>query len=214
MPVTQIDIQSSFMPTYAADPPIPTRLSLHDDSKAMFKAAGDNVSFTGCCHLPTAVIYLHPLVAVAERGNQEIGMLPVGASHPAAGAIDGVRDPNPILHPNMSPALRAQAGLTSGHHQICSKHGLKLEECVGFAVTKRAGQSLMTTSSQTLNSDKFKGQLPMMWRDAKPAHRLKLDANRLGTGVMTKEWAHAIANAIELSFSVTATGGGNFEAPF
>jgi hypothetical protein len=196
------------------DPAIPTRLTLHGDSKAMFKAAGENVSFTGCCHLPMAVIYLHPLVAVAERGNADIGMVRVHANHPAAGAVDGVRDTRPILHPNMSPALRAQQGLSSGHQQICARYGLDLDMCVGFAVTKKAGQSVMTTSSQTLNSDKFKGPLPIMWRDAKPAQRDKLNANRLGTGGLTRDWAYAIACAIELSFALTASGQGNFEAPF
>ena len=203
----------------------------------MFVKAAAGVAFTGCCDFTTGKIYLHPLVALRE-GNVDIGPIRANAHSATAGALDGIKfgtksheplkggtpsksNPRPadgvFLHPNMTQAARAASGETAGHDQICTKHGLNKDVCLGFAVTKGAGNSgSMTTTSQTLNTEKIKGPLRGMLA-ALPAEKARIfHANQLGTGTLTEEWAKSIAAAITLAFARSGrsvTPGGSYESP-
>lgn len=200
------------------DPDVPNFMTIDNASLKIFNASPNGVAFTGAVHIPTRRIYLHPLARVQERGNKDLGSMHNLKFDSMAGDLGG--DIKPILHPNMSPQLRAQMNLTSGHHQICTKYGLRLEQCVGFAITKNSHEHIMTTSSQTLNSSRFKFisqiHLNQLNHPSEVVRNFaeRLIENKLGTGHMSKEWADCIAINLNNFFSVSnRTVKGNFESP-
>jgi hypothetical protein len=212
MPVANVVVQQAFTADHEAHPSLPDKLSLQEESAAMFKAAPNGVAFTGVVHIPGRVIYLHPLVAVAERGNVEMVMRVMEVN--GAGTVDGVKDTKPILHPNMSQQLRAQSGLTSGHHQICTKHKLGLDDCVGFAITKLAGENRLTTNSRTLNSDKFVKD-PQGAANLPAKLKARFGAPVISDGNLSKKWAYLIAITVEIAFThYLKNPQGHCEAPF
>jgi hypothetical protein len=225
------------MTNWVTDPPLTVALTLENESKRMFAGAAAGVAFTGCCDFTTGKIYLHPLVALRE-GNVNIDPIRSDAHSKSAGALEGVKfgiksheplqgvvpskvNPRPadgvFFHPNMTQTARAASGEKAGHEQICAKHALNKDVCLGFAVTKGLGNSgSMTTSSQTLNSDKIKGPLKPGFEKLSPGLQKTFHKNQLGTGVLTKDWAQRIATAIELSFvrsGSNVTPGGSYESP-
>ena len=202
----------------ARDPALPPSLNLHVASTQIFRSAPIGCSFTGVVHIPSRCIHLHPLVAT-RAGNVNLGVVENTKFQSSAGDLAG--NITSVLHPNMTPQLRAQKGLTSGHFQICAKFGLKQTDCVGFALTKGAhGNHTMTTSSQTLNSAQFKF---LSQRDLanlnsnKPlvvSFAQRQLVNKLGTGHMSKEWADLIARTLTHRLPPShLTNQGSFESP-
>jgi hypothetical protein len=220
MPTATVVVQQSF--TKAADQPaLPNRLSLHQDAVSFFHAAPDGVAFTGCVHIPTAVVYLAPLKTDVARGNIEIGTSQTEDHRPGVGALATyTKAPEHLFHPNMSPQGRALAGETSGHFKLCAKYSLNMDECVGFAVSKSAGQNKLTTNSRTLNTEKFRTDHAEVARIKSPTLKAQMirnlgSATKPSDGALSKEWAYKIAVVLEMAFThCLKNPRGNFEAPF
>jgi len=199
MPKFNISVPTSFESPYETNPSVPENLTLDTNSLLMFKKAGWGVSFTGVVHLPDSKLYLNPLVAT-RRGNENIGVLDAAYTSNIAGIIEARQIPISILHPNLTPQLRAKAGLSSGHTQICLKLGLSEDKCIGFSVTK-GESSRMGLTSRTLNSDKFR--VAPLKIDSIAIRKMMMKHGllqpRYGDGGMTKQWAYAIAAVLERS---------------
>ncbi|MGH7049416.1 MAG: hypothetical protein ACREFS_11550 [Acetobacteraceae bacterium] len=165
-------------------------------------------------------MYLAPLKADAARGNVEIGVTK-NLSHIIAGNLDSFTPkPEHLLHPNLSPQGRALGGETSGHTKICLKYRLNEDDCVGFAVSKEDGSTRFTCNSRTLNTEKFRIEHDVI-KNSKSQALKNLMLHNLGTtskksdGLLSKEWAYAIAVAVEMAFvHGLKTPGGHCEAPF
>jgi hypothetical protein len=217
MPIT-IATRASCCDQSARDPTIPPALNLSRASFELFRSAPISCSFTGVVHIPSGCIYLHPLVAT-RAGNVNLGRRQNLHFASTAGNLAG--DVKSVLHPNLTPQLRAQAGLTSGHFQICQKFGLRQDDCVGFALTKDRHQHILTTSSQTLNTTKFKFLSPQDLDNLNSHKAIVVKfaqqqlVNKLGTGHMSKEWADLIARTLNSRLPPShLTPQGNYESPF
>jgi len=133
MPNINLIVQSNFTKPHREHPPIAPKLFMDTKSLMLLKEAAFGVSFTGIVYLPKSTIYLHPLVAT-RAGNVDIGEIDSSFHLDGVGIVQNKERPKPILHPNLTPALRAQSGLTSGHTQICGLYNFKEEECIGFSI--------------------------------------------------------------------------------
>ena len=212
-----------------SDPVMPVNLQLDEQSNALFRAAHWNVAFTGIIHINgnPPKVYLRPLIAIRE-GNADFGeavTAPDYDKHGAqqrvqkrpdttlssAGLVMGGSAPGKTLfHPNYSP--QGRNGMLygkevkeplAGHVQICSETKHPIEDCVGFAVTKREVGSLITCNSRTCNSSKFFGQRenldPKRREIAMLANRAQKGstAEYLGSGNMPAEWMQLVAVVLQ-----------------
>lgn len=192
-----IVVQSNFSPKYETNPVLPGTLNIDIDSLNQLKKAPMGVAFTGIVNLQQNKIYLNPLVPT-RAGNEAIGELDASFVHPSAGIIEARDRPSAILHPNLTPQLRAQQGLTSGHTQICEKLKFREDDCIGFSLNK-GEVTKMGITSRTLNSEKFQVE-PLHIASEKLRNKLKAQGMlkpRYGEGGLTKEWAFLIAATLE-----------------
>ncbi|WP_462154248.1 hypothetical protein [Pseudoalteromonas piscicida] len=147
MPNLKLTVQSNFTKPHKKHPTIPNKLTIDTQSLMLLKHAAFGVSFTGIVYLPKSIIHLHPLKAT-RAGNVEIGDIDTTFLIPGVGIVMRKERPKPILHPNLTPALRAQSNLTSGHSQICSLYGFKEDECIGFSISKGVDNSKLGVTSR------------------------------------------------------------------
>ncbi len=203
MPNLKLTVQSNFTKPHKKHPVIPNKLTIDTQSLMLLKHAIFGVSFTGIVYLPRSIIYLHPLKAT-RAGNAEIGGVDASFHVSGVGVVMREKRPKPILHPNLTPALRAQSNLTSGHSQICSLYGFKEDECIGFSISKGVENSKLGVTSRTLNSEKFVVS-PMPIGNGTQVQQLLMRRNLLqprhGDGGLSKEWAYFIANTIDIHYS-------------
>ena len=203
MPNINLIVQSNFTKPHKEHPPLAQKLFIDTQSLMYLKEAAFGVSFTGIVFLPKSMIYLHPLVAT-RAGNVEIGELDTSFHMDGVGMVQRRDRPKPILHPNLTPALRAQSGLTSGHTQICALHKFKEEQCIGFSISKGLESSKLGTTSRTLNSEKFVVS-PMPTANGTAVQKYLMKNNllgfRRGDGGLSKDWAYLIANTIDMNYS-------------